>query len=335
MNSKFLFTAVGLLGLVLLAATLVEVIPRVVRSNLAMIALVETIIPLEEDMIAIEIPREQAEALERAFIVQNRSIEASPLLAYHLAQLEYWSGNSVNAINYLELADDDLVSPFKSLLLGHINWNSGEIEKAVEAWRSDPRIRHYFRNQAIHAENSQEFDHVEINLHKAISIEPDWELAQAGYWFGRSMHLMEGNEIDYSELYEAAEKAINLNPTSGRRQLWLGRGLMYANVLDLAEIALHNAADLEPNIYWPSYYLGITYFRMQNYYSSIRHFTRALEIAPDFGHAHFHLARSLIRIGEDNNALSHLRIAVQLTPDNPSFLTELESLETRLDLNEP
>lgn len=69
--------------------------------------------------------------------------------------------------------------------------------------------------------------------------------------------------------------------------------------------------------------VGRLFDEMNDFVASKEAYTKALSIAPEFGHAEFGLGLSLFIQGDLPNAVTHLRRAVDLDPQDPARLTVL------------
>jgi tetratricopeptide (TPR) repeat protein len=326
------FRAVAwLLFLLTLAFLLALRIPVVLRYNGAVVQLAKNVVSSDSDPNPIHLETEQRQSLVLQFQrLQNQMGEGS-MVRYHLGQLAFWSGDYGETINQLKPRPGERSSPLVKLLLGYALWNTGQVDEAVATWRSAPDIRYYLLHQAGKAEYERDYQSAENIYRTTMAVAPGWAAAEAGYWFAHSMNLLQEEEHDPSVMDRAVEQAIRRNPEVFRRQLRLGAELFYQRKLELAKTSLMLAIQLEPSSNWPRYYLGLVYYTEQEYQLAEDKLIETLEIAPDFARGHHWLARTLVQLGRDEEALIHYREALRLLPEDQKLADELKALEARLN----
>ncbi len=89
---------------------------------------------------------------------------------------------------------------------------------------------------------------------------------------------------------------------------------------------LENAARLEPRKASIRELLAITYFNCRNYSKSEENFKIAIDIDPTNDYAYFGLSRCLYKMGVLYSAISQLKIAIALSPDNKMYGDTLAQL---------
>jgi len=93
----------------------------------------------------------------------------------------------------------------------------------------------------------------------------------------------------------------------GRRHLRAGRAAQ-------ATVALEKAKRREPEKASIREALGIAYFRIQRWAEAENEFRKLVELSPADDYAHYALARSLERLGRDQEAGRHYSLARALRP---------------------
>jgi tetratricopeptide (TPR) repeat protein len=106
-----------------------------------------------------------------------------------------------------------------------------------------------------------------------------------------------------------------------------GSELLAARHAHQAVIALEQARDAAPGHGSVREALGRAYYGAGRPAAAGAEFAKAIEIDPTNDYAHFGLALCLTRRGERTRALGHLRLAVAMRPDNPSYQQALARVE--------
>jgi tetratricopeptide (TPR) repeat protein len=105
-----------------------------------------------------------------------------------------------------------------------------------------------------------------------------------------------------------------------------GQALLASRHHAQAAIVLERADRLEPGKASILEALGQAYFNSGQHEHARATFERILDLDPSAPYAHFALGQSLKRLGRRNEAGTHLRIAVALSPDSSLYRDALERL---------
>jgi Flp pilus assembly protein TadD len=105
----------------------------------------------------------------------------------------------------------------------------------------------------------------------------------------------------------------------GRTHLRKGRAAQ-------ATVALEKAKKREPHKASIREALGIAYFRIQRYDEAEREFRAMLELSPTDDYAHYALARSLEKLGREQEANGHYKLASSLKPDSEQYAARIKDL---------
>jgi tetratricopeptide (TPR) repeat protein len=108
-----------------------------------------------------------------------------------------------------------------------------------------------------------------------------------------------------------------------------GHALLEARHHAQAAIVLERADRLEPDKQSILEALGQAYFNSGQHDRSRATFERLLELDPSAHYAHFGLAQSLKRLGRRDEAGTHLRLAVALSPGTTLYRDALARLGER------
>jgi tetratricopeptide (TPR) repeat protein len=108
-----------------------------------------------------------------------------------------------------------------------------------------------------------------------------------------------------------------------------GHALLEARHHAQAAIVLERADRLEPDKQSILEALGRAYFNSGQHDRSRATFERLLELDPSAHYAHFGLGQSLKRLGRRDEAGTHLRLAVALSPGTTLYLDALARLGAR------
>jgi len=93
-----------------------------------------------------------------------------------------------------------------------------------------------------------------------------------------------------------------------RIQTWLFVTIVGVCLVSCATITSYQARS--------EYDVGLAHFNRGQFGDSISHFEKATEIDPDFAMAYLYLGRSYVSAGNYTKAISPLRTAYRLSPDN-------------------
>jgi Flp pilus assembly protein TadD len=105
----------------------------------------------------------------------------------------------------------------------------------------------------------------------------------------------------------------------GRSHLRKGRAAQ-------ATVALEKAKRREPDKASIREALGIAYFRIQRYDEAEREFRAMLELSPTDDYAHYALARSLEKLGREQEANGHYKLASSLKPGSEQYAARIKDL---------
>jgi Flp pilus assembly protein TadD/lysophospholipase L1-like esterase len=121
----------------------------------------------------------------------------------------------------------------------------------------------------------------------------------------------------------AAAKALGqAKPNYARVHNRMGTELLKTGKLAEAEARFKQALEADPTYAGAYNNLGITYERMGNEEAQAQ-FERAIRLMPDFTHAHFNLARVLIKKGHSAEAVVELQRTIQIDPNHVGALNML------------
>lgn len=150
------------------------------------------------------------------------------------------------------------------------------------------------------------------------------------YWLGR---------IDYDlRRYPAAvanlQQAVAIDPQSARAWDSLGLAFDMQGQMDQAFAAFEKAVSLNRSLPhpspWPPHNLGYWYLRMDQFQNAETALREAIRYAPDFAPAHYHLARTLEKLGRPEQAVNEYQQAVALDSTSPDACYSLALLYHRL-----
>ena len=105
----------------------------------------------------------------------------------------------------------------------------------------------------------------------------------------------------------------------GRTHLRKGRAAQ-------ATVALEKAKKREPHKASIREALGIAYFRIQRYDEAEREFRAMLELSPTDDYAHYALGRSLEKLGREQEANGHYKLASSLRPGAEQYSSRIKDL---------
>ncbi|UCG48425.1 MAG: tetratricopeptide repeat protein [Phycisphaerales bacterium] len=121
----------------------------------------------------------------------------------------------------------------------------------------------------------------------------------------------------------AAAKALGrAKPNYARVHNRMGTELLKEGKLKEAAAEFKQAIEADPTHAGAHNNLGIAYERMGRQEAQAQ-FERAIQLRSDFTHAHFNLARILIKTGRINEAVAELRRTIQIDPDHVGALNML------------
>ena len=121
----------------------------------------------------------------------------------------------------------------------------------------------------------------------------------------------------------AAARALGeAKPNYARVHNRMGTELLKTGKLTEAAAQFKQALEADPTYAGAYNNLGITYERLGNEQAQAQ-FERAIQLMPDFTHAHFNLARILIKEGRGPQAVSELRQTIRIDPNHVGALNML------------
>jgi Flp pilus assembly protein TadD len=129
-----------------------------------------------------------------------------------------------------------------------------------------------------------------------------------------------------AEQRDSIEPADDPERESAYELLQRGQALLKSRHHAQAAIVLERAARAEPgkgSILEP---LGRAYHHSRQFERARETFEALLEVDPSAHWAHFALAASLSKLGRTDEARTHLRLAVALSPGSPLYRQALERL---------
>ena len=77
--------------------------------------------------------------------------------------------------------------------------------------------------------------------------------------------------------------------------------------------------------------LGIAYFRLQRYAEAEAEFRKLLELAPVDDYAHYALGRCLEKLGSEQEANGHYKLASSLRPGSAQYASRIKDFEPHAD----
>jgi Flp pilus assembly protein TadD len=106
-----------------------------------------------------------------------------------------------------------------------------------------------------------------------------------------------------------------------------GRAHLKQGMAAQATVPLEKAKRLEPGKASIREALGIAYFRIRRWSEAEREFRAMLEIAPTDDYAHYALGRCLEKLGRDQEANGHYKLARSLKPESKRYSSRVRDLE--------
>ena len=126
---------------------------------------------------------------------------------------------------------------------------------------------------------------------------------------------------------ERAEPAVPEDGETAYELLQRGQALLEARHHAQAAIVLERADRLEPGKASILEALGRAYFNSNQPDRAWEAFERLIELDPSAHYAHFALGQSLKRLGRRDEAGTHLRLAVALSPGTELYRNALARLD--------
>jgi predicted TPR repeat methyltransferase len=123
----------------------------------------------------------------------------------------------------------------------------------------------------------------------------------------------------FDEAAACYQHAISINPGFADAYIGLGFSLVEQQQFGEAAIALERALSIDPALADAHYLLGTASKALDDPAGSIRHFTRALELKPDFEFAYRDLFDLLLRSGLTEDAKAIIRRAILAFPRSAEF----------------
>jgi len=252
------------------------------------------------------------EAAQHAFQAAQRLNPHHRFTAYYLARLDLLTGNLDAAIRgFRSLAGGEPVAD-EFYYLGSAYFRKGELEPAIRSLQKAVDLkpadsRSYFllarvyqkagreieaKRQFVLSEQVRSADQQKARDVIACNVALDSQNHDTG--LARCRELLDGSD---------STKLVSLGMAMAQRQL-------YAPAIE----PFKKAATLDPDNFEPHYNLGLTYFHLKNYAAARGPLQTAVGLRPEYFDAVALLASTLFALGDDENALPHLRHAHRLNP---------------------
>jgi Flp pilus assembly protein TadD len=106
-----------------------------------------------------------------------------------------------------------------------------------------------------------------------------------------------------------------------------GRAHLKRGMPAQATVPLEKAKRLEPDKASIREALGIAYFRIQRWTEAESEFRAVLELSPIDDYAHYALGRCLEKLGRDQEANGHYKLASSLNPESERYSSRIRELE--------
>ena len=143
-------------------------------------------------------------------------------------------------------------------------------------------------------------------------------------------HYNLANIFSSQNKLQLAEKeyqtVLKLDPQKFEAMLNLGNLYFSGGRIEQAEIYYHQAINLDDTTNpFPHYNLGLIYNRINKFKKAVIQFKKAIEVKPDFGDAHYEIAKVYFQINDRMAARDHLNKALLLGVNvDPNFVEDLE-----------
>jgi len=141
---------------------------------------------------------------------------------------------------------------------------------------------------------------------------------------GELQKVVSAESIQYNQY------VLRLNPTDARAHSEMGKALLMIGRRQEAQTWLFRAAELDPTMDDPHYYLGLLFRTEQKLESARRAFEMAIRLNGENAKAHGNLGLVLIQIGDPLRAKQHLEIALRLNPEDEIARQTLKELNQAL-----
>ncbi len=262
---------------------------------------------------------EASQAFQRALKLNPKMAQAELMLGLCDAEL----GRNKEAVAILEPAfrhpPDKNMGRLVGLELQRAYAGLGQYAKAVAV--SDELLSRYPSDSEILFDASRLYaDRAYQTMTQLIRADPD------SVW----VHYAHAEVHESLQRYDLAvaeyRKVLEMRPRLTGVHLRIGRALLRsskdAKVGDEALSELQQELSIAPQNADAEYEIGEFYRRRSQFEESLEHFSKAIQVQPDFEEAQIGLSRSLLNLGRPREALTHLREAVGLNPQNevPHFL---------------
>jgi len=135
----------------------------------------------------------------------------------------------------------------------------------------------------------------------------------------------------FSDAAEEFERAVQLDPESGKYSLGLGQALLRSEQFPAALqflLSVQKKFGDQPDF---QFLLALAYLSVQRYTEAISELEKLVPVRPDSGRVQFFLAGSYKSIGDFKKAEACYRRAIQLEPQEPIYYRDLGSLLKKQD----
>jgi spermidine synthase len=288
--------------------------------------------------------------------------EAAQLKPEYAAVVE----QSIDLVQYLQLAEERPHDPLVRLQLGQIYAADGRSDRAIEEFEKvvelAPDLAPGLLNLAFNYEAEERYVEALEAYKRALALEPNNVVARNNYeklaiqtalelGHPTRIRLAEDNvlEVDpqsaaaYYHLglrhlrndeaeaaVDALHHAVRRDPTHASAYLFLGIAHTALSAYAEAEATLRRAIELAPDNAQAYNYLGLVYQQQRRYREAIAAYRQAIARAPDYTLPYANLAASYEALGKTAQALSVYRAALQRDANLAFVREKVEALSQKV-----
>ncbi len=239
-----------------------------------------------------------------------------------------WSDSYDKVLNDIFAVQNEIAQKVVDQLGGTLANN--QMQKGTPPTRNLEAYDFYLKGLSYEARASytkSDFQNSITLFKKAIQLDPDFALAYAHlsrtqaemYWF-----FYDRSEKNVKEVYENAQKSLQLNPNLAEVHLALG-DYYYRCKLDYESAINHfsEALKIQPNNANAYFSLGVVYRRMGKFELAIQNMSKGYNLDPLSNEYSRNLAETYQLIRDYNKAIAQYKKLIELTPDMSLSKTNL------------
>lgn len=210
----------------------------------------------------------------------------------------------------------DPKNAFSYVRLGTLYLEKNKPDDAIkmfdQAWRFDCGSKWACLWKGIAWSQKEEMEKAKECYERALMIDPKFDLA----YYNLGWAYLSGRNKDYKEAKRHFSMALQLNPDYKEASYAMGMTYAYQNDYELAKVYLGKAIKLDERYLTGYKWRGIVNGEMKKNQEAVLDFNKAIELDPQNPDLRIRRAKILCESGRLDDAVSDLRFALSIKPDD-------------------